>query len=74
MSAPWPVGLFLVIAGGWLARVCWRGSETQWGRLTVNWPIPWPQMHEASRRRLRLCGAAVGLAVMLGGLALLLLS
>ena len=67
-----PAGWFLIAVGLWLARTCLQASETRWSRLTMNWPVPWPLMAESSKRRIRLGGAMLGAAVVLGGVVILL--
>lgn len=68
----WPAGLFLAIAGLWLLRVALRATDERLGRLTSNWPTPWPTMSEAARKRYRFAGAAIGLALLVIGLVVLL--
>ncbi len=69
-----PTGWFLILAGLWLARTGWRATATQWARLTMNWPVPWPLMAAATQRLLRLGAGLLGALLVSGGVAILVLS
>jgi hypothetical protein len=67
-----PAGWFLILAGLWLARTCFQATDTRWSRLTMNWPVPWPLMADATKRGIRVAGGLVGTLLAFAGAAILL--
>lgn len=60
--------VFCAVAGAWLVRAAGL-PEARWGRLTYNWPVPWPRLRPATQRLIRAgCGLAGGALIVAAAL------
>lgn len=65
---PSSAAVWLLILGGlWLVHAGWRVSDARWGRLSVSWPVPWPQLAASTRRAVRATAIVAGLAAVTWG-------